>query len=84
MQGIGDTVSPGVGVHSQRNLLRSARKLWCLLYFARSRTHGFLEIAINRIIELALPLAQRKRVEVERFVLPGAEIFPVPLLQRAV
>ena len=78
------SVVPQIGVHLQCNLLRSARKLWCLLCFARSRTHGFLEIAIDRVIELALSLAQRKRVKVERLVLPGAEIFSVPLLQRAI
>ena len=75
---------PEVGVHSQRNLFWSPRKLRRLLCFARSRTHGFLEIAINRVIELAFPLAQRKRVEVQSLVLSGAEIFSFPLLQRAI
>lgn len=74
-----------VRVYSQGNLLRSTRELWCLFCFAWSRAHGFLEVAVDRIIELALPLAQRQGVKVEGFVLlPRAEIFPVPLLQRAV
>lgn len=66
--------------HLHLDLFWRPRHLRCLLCLAGPRPHSILEVIVNRIIQLPLPLRQRQRVECQRFSLSGSEVFAFPLL----